>query len=77
MTITWEPWKKIILETGDIYVAHGGSKGILKLGPLQINQENEDGPPSPTERSVEDPYLDPWVRWLDKKDGDDFWNEEP
>ena len=30
MTITWQPWKKIILELGDIYAAHGGSKGILK-----------------------------------------------
>ena len=76
MTITWQPWKKIILEPGNVYAAHGGGKGGLKIGPLQVNQENEDGPQSSTEQSIEDPYLDPWVRWLDKKDGDDFWNEE-
>ena len=76
MTITWQPWKKIILEPGDIYAAHGGSKGILKIGPLQINHENKVGPPSATEPSVEDPYLAPWVRWLDKMDSDDLWDKE-
>lgn len=76
MTITWQPWKKIILEPGDIYAAHGGSKGILKIGPLHINQENEVGPPSDPEPSVEDPYLAPWVRWLDKMDSDDLWDKE-
>ena len=76
MTITWEPWKKIILEKGDIYATHGGSKGILKIGPLQLIPENESGLASATEPYLEDPYLAPWLRWLDKKDSDDFWNEE-
>src|SRR5215207_10099837 len=72
MTITWQPWQKIILESGDIHATHGGSKGILKIGPLQINPENEFGPRSATEPPVEDPYLDPWKRWLDKMDWDTF-----
>jgi len=76
MTITWQPWKKIILEPGDIYASHGGSKGILKIGRLQIDQANEYDPPSATETSVKDPHLDPWVRWLDKTDWDSLWNEE-
>ena len=76
MTITWQPWKKIILEPGDIHAAHRGSKGGLQLGPLQINPDNRDDPSSVTEPSVEDPYLDPWLRWLDKMDSNDFWNEE-
>jgi len=75
MTITWQPWKKIILEPGDVYAAHGGSKGILQIGPLQINQEYEDGSSAETELSVEDPYLAPWEQWLDKMDSDDFWKD--
>ena len=74
MTITWQPWKKVVLESGDIQAAHGGSKGILKIGSLQINLLNEYGPLAAAEPSVEDPYLAPWVRWLDKMDWDDLWN---
>lgn len=70
MTITWEPWKKIILEPGDIHAAHSGSKGGLQLSTSQINPDNKDDP------LVEDPYLGPWQQWLDKIDPDDFWNEE-
>ncbi len=72
MAITWQPWKKIILEPGDIYAAHGGSKGILKIGRLQINPEPENDPASARESSVEDPHLAPWERWVNKMDLDDF-----
>ena len=75
MTIIWDPWKKIILEPGDIYASHSGSKGNLKMGPLHINKENDGGPSSIIEPSAEDTRLAPWVRWLDKMDWDDFWNE--
>jgi hypothetical protein len=76
MTITWQPWKKVILEPGDLHAAHGGSKGILKLGPLHIGLENENGPSAATDPSLEDPYLAPWVKWLDKMGWDDAWDEE-
>ena len=76
MTITWQPWKKIILEPGDIYAAHSGSKGTMNIGYLQINHKNEYDPPPATEPSVEDPYLDPWVRWLDEMDLDDLGKDE-
>jgi hypothetical protein len=76
MTITWQPWKKVILEPGDLHAAHGGSKGILNIGPLQLNLGNEYGSLSAAEPPFEDPYLEPWVRWLDKMNWDDLWNEE-
>ena len=76
MTITWQPWKKVILEPGDLHVAHGGSKGILKIGPLHLSPENENGLLSAAEPSVEDPYLAPWAQWLDKMGWDELWNEE-
>ena len=76
MTITWQPWKKIILEPGDIYAAHSGSKGLQSLVSLQVNQNNEYDPPPATDPSVQDPYLDPWVRWLDEMDLDDLGKDE-
>ena len=78
LLINWEPkFEKTILEAGDEYAIHSGGKGGLKIGPLKINQEIEVGPPSATGPSVEDPYLAPWVRWLDIMDWDDLWNEDP
>ena len=70
------PGKKVILEPGDLHAAHGGSKGILNIGPLQFNLGNEYGSLSAAEPTLEDPYLEPWVRWLDKMNWDDRWNEE-
>ena len=75
MTITWQPWKKIVLDPGDIHAAHGGGKGGLRLNPLQINPDPTESR-SAKEPPVEDPYLAPWQRWLDKNDSDDFWDEE-
>ena len=76
MTITWQPWKKVVLEHGDLHAAHGGSKGILNIGPLNLNMESDHGSLSATDPSVEDPYLAPWVQWLDKMGWDELWNEE-
>lgn len=76
MTITWQPWKKVVLEPGDLYVAHTGSKGGLKLGPVQITQGNQVVGLSAPELSTSDPYLAPWQRWLDGIDSDDLWNKE-
>lgn len=76
LAITWHPWKKIVLEPGDIQAAHGGSKGGLQLSTSQINPDNQKDSPSAVEPPIEDRYLDPWRRWLDKKDSDGFWNED-
>lgn len=76
MTITWQPWKKIILERGDVYASHSACKGGLQVGPLEITHTNEDALPSAMGPSVEDPYLAPWLRWLDKVDSDDLWNRK-
>ena len=74
MIITWNPWKRIVLEHGDIYAAHSGGKGGLKLGPVVITRDNqiEDS----EESSSDDKYLAPWQRWLDSVDKDDLWNRE-
>jgi hypothetical protein len=76
MIITWQPWKKVIVEQGDLYVAHSGGKGGLKMGPFQISQGDQTinyAQPRPT---ADDPYLAPWQRWLDSIDSDDLWNRE-
>jgi len=67
MAINWHPWKKIVLEQGDMYAAHSASKGGLRLG-IGITPGNEVDQPSPTEVSTDDPYLAPWIQWLDEVD---------
>jgi hypothetical protein len=76
MAITWQPWKKIVLEQGDVFAAHTGSKGGLQMGHLQVTQGNENVLSSSSEPSVEDRFLAPWMRWLDKVNLDDLGNEE-
>lgn len=61
MAITWQPWRKIVLEPGDITAGHSGSKGGLQMSLSPIDPD-----------TPEDPYLEPWRRWLDKRDSDDF-----
>lgn len=72
MTITWHPWRKVVLEPGNIYVAHTGSKTSLQLNPL-ANMQNSDSA-SRTDSTLEDPYLVPWQQWVNKVDLDDLLN---
>lgn len=77
MMITWQPWKKVVVEPGDNMVAHSGGKGGLRLGSVQIMQGNQEIVRSERELpTVDDPRLAPWQRWLDNIDSDDLWNKE-
>jgi hypothetical protein len=74
MAITWHPWKKIVLEQGDIYAAHNGSKGGLRIG-LTTTMQGNDGDHEPSmEPSSDDPYLTPWIQWLENVDLDNSAN---
>jgi hypothetical protein len=72
MAITWQPWKRVVLEEGDMYAAHRGSKGGLRMGSIGIARSSEVEQPSSPEPSAEDPYLAPWVQWLENVDLDDL-----
>ena len=76
MMISWQPWKKTVLEQGDIHAAHSGGKGGLKLGPVQVMQAGQAVVSSAPEPAVEDPYLDPWQRWMNEIDMDDLCNRD-
>lgn len=76
MAVTWYPWKKIILEPGDIYAGHSASKGGLRITPPQITMSDDESPQSAPESPDDDPYLAPWQRWLDQADTDDLWNRD-
>jgi hypothetical protein len=75
MSLSWQPWKKIVLEPGDISAVHSGGKGGLQMGPLEANQ-GEDGTSEAMDGSLQDPYLAPWLRWMDRFDSDDLWNRD-
>ena len=74
MTITWHPWRKVVLEPGDVFVAHTGSKSSSQTGPFPIMQNSEADSRSTTDSSGEDPYLVPWQKWANKVDLDDLLN---
>jgi hypothetical protein len=78
MTIMWQPWKRTVLEVGDVFAGHIASKGGLSVEPIQFTRGNEDVSSSsgPPELSSDDPYLAPWKRWIDKIDSDDSWNRD-
>jgi hypothetical protein len=75
MIITWNPWKRVVIEQGDFYAAHSGSKGGLKIG-VQVSHGNQSIESSETETAAEDPYLAPWMQWLENVDLDDLRNGE-
>jgi hypothetical protein len=74
MSITWHPWKKIVLDQGDMYVEHSASKGGLRIERLTIAQGNNGDPVSAMDSITVDPYLAPWIRWLENIDLDDLGN---
>lgn len=73
MAITWDPWKKIVLEEGDIYAAHNASKGGLRMG-IATMQKNDGNQKPSIEPSSDDPYLAPWRQWLENVNLDDLAN---
>lgn len=75
MAITWHPWKKIVLDQGDMYAAHSASKGGLRIGPITVTQGDSGNPASSAEPSAEDPYLAPWMQWLENVDLDDLGSD--
>jgi hypothetical protein len=76
MAILWQPWKKIVLEQGDMYAAHSASKGGLRIGLTVTPQGNNDDQEPSMEPSSDDPYLAPWIQWLENVDLDDLANGE-
>jgi hypothetical protein len=76
MTITWEPWKKIVLEPGDHYVAHSASKAGLQMGSLRVTSVDDIAPQAEPDATVEEARLAPWLVWLEEVDFDSLWNSE-
>jgi hypothetical protein len=70
MIITWQPWKKVVLEQGNMFAAHNGGKGGLILGSVKITHSNQVIGSTAVGPSADDPTLAPWQRWLDRRDAD-------
>lgn len=69
--LEWPPhYRKIVLEAGDETVFHSGGKGGLDLHPMQISQDAAPG-------DEHDPYLLPWIAWMDSVDFTARWRDDP
>ncbi len=67
----WPPkYKRIILNHGDEYTAHGGGQGGLKMGPIRLAD------PDNTEPTKDDLNLDHWKAWFDSDDSEAWWPED-
>ncbi len=70
----WPPaYQMIVLEVGDEYASHSGSKGGLRIGPVQVTQVEEgeltgQGEIELTEE--EERRLGLWEEWLECIDFD-------
>jgi hypothetical protein len=59
----WPPaYEMIVLEPGDQYAQHSGGKGGLRIGGLQVEQENAESDDVSEER------LRPWIKALENLD---------
>lgn len=71
--VEWPPeFRKIVLDEGDMSVAHSGSRGGLIMGTHEIidfNVDQEAVPANTAENDIDvdidENRLDPWMRWLD------------
>ena len=77
MLVNWEPkFKKIILEVGDEYALHSGSKGGLQLGSVQVMSVDDLNPGGESQPLDEDFRLTPWVRWLNDVNFENLWDSD-
>ena len=68
----WLPkYRRIILNGGDEYAVHSGSKGGLKVGGIQIRPSEESAPAADEELPLE-----PWKSWLDSEDTSKWWPDD-
>ncbi len=66
--LQWPPsYKRIVMEAGDEHALHYASKGDLRMGPAQINNDAEAEPPlsadlrDAIEDALKDIDFDDWV----------------
>ena len=66
--IHWPPeYEKTVLEVGDEFATHSGSKGGLEISAPQISYQPE--------LSAQDAdRLIQWEQWLDRMGFDDYWS---
>jgi len=83
--IEWPPaYRKVILEEGDVNVAHSGSKGGLSMNAQELfdpSWDTEDVPANTSENDVafgmDERTLIPWLRWMDAIGFEDLWEDGP
>jgi hypothetical protein len=71
----WKPtFRKTVIEVGDEYAVHGGGKGGLHIGSMQVLPVDDSS--AREEAEAEDTRLAPWLAWLDKSGFENLWKSE-
>lgn len=83
--IEWPPaYRKVVLDEGDVNVAHSGSKGGLSVSAQEAFDpifDQEEIPANTSEDDVEFEFeqhrLAPWLHWMDAIGFEDLWEDGP
>ncbi len=75
LLIGLSPFKVIVLEIGDEYVYHSGSKGSLRIRPIQI-PEVASHTDLDEESEISEERLHPWLEALENIQFDDWWDDK-
>ena len=68
LLMEWPPnYRRVVLEVGDEFAIHSGSKGGLILMPTEVND---------TPLLTEELSQSPWADWLEELDFGDDWEDD-
>jgi hypothetical protein len=74
MIMQWPPfYQRVVLDAGDESAVHSGAEGGLQMGAADLQHEHEHPAasldlPLAEEEDAFDPYLAPFLAWLDEED---------
>ena len=65
---------KIVLQAGNEYVSHTGSKGGLQMKPVQVLLEDDAVTEEEADTIIEDVRLVPYVAWMEAVGFENLWD---
>jgi hypothetical protein len=71
----WPPaYSKVVLEAGDETAIHGGGKGGIQMGSMQIHVKDESISQENDLMPLEEATLQPWIEWMEQVNFEALWD---